>query len=133
MALYSNDIDWLGGGNAQKLDGSVMQYMPSTGSGSSFGSLFNRDNAGLALGALQGLSALLGGFGGFQQNKMAKKQLGLARDQFNFQKDLANRNYANELSAFNTALEDRINARAAQEGRDQNYVNDYLSKNRLQG
>lgn len=93
----------------------------------------NRDNAGLALGALQGISALLGGFGGLQQNKMAKKQLNLARDQFNFQKDFANRNYANELSAFNTAMEDRINARAAQEGRGQEYVNDYMNRNRLQG
>jgi len=133
MAVYSNDIDWLGGGNAQKLSGNVMQYVPSTGSSSSFGGWFNRDNAGLALGALQGISALLGGFGGLQQNKMAKKQLNLARDQFNFQKDFANRNYANELSAFNTALEDRINARAAQEGRDQTYVNDYLSRNQLRG
>lgn len=133
MAVYSNDIDWLGGGNAQKLDGKVMQYKPSTGSSSSFGDWFNRDNAGLALGALQGLSGLLGGFGALQQNKMAKKQLGLARDQFDFQKDFANRNYANELSAFNTAMEDKINARAAQEGRDQNYVNDYLNRNRLQG
>ena len=93
----------------------------------------NRDNVGMALGGLRGIAALLGGFGGLQQNKMAKKQLNLARDQFNFQKDLANRNYANELAAFNTAMEDRINARAAQEGRDQNYVNDYLNRNRLQG
>jgi len=132
MALYSNNIDWLNNSNTG-VGGDVLQYMPSTSSNSSFGNLFNRDNAGLALGALQGISALLGGFGGLQQNKMAKKQLNLARDQFAFQKDFANRNYANELSAFNTAMEDRINARAAQEGRDQTYVNDYLSRNQLRG
>lgn len=97
------------------------------------GNIFNSDNAQLALGGLQGLSALLGAFGGMNQNKMLKKQLGLARDQFNFQKDITNRNYANQLQAFNTALEDRINARASQEDRPEGYVEDYLNKHRLQG
>lgn len=123
-------IDWL---STTKYE-DPLQYTGSGGSstGSSLDWL-NRDNAGLALGTLQGISALLGGFGALNQNKMAKKQLNLARDQFNFQKDFANRNYANELSAFNTAMEDRINARAAQEGRDQTYVNDYLNRNQLRG
>lgn len=97
------------------------------------GDVFNTDNAQLGLGALQGISALLGAFGGMNQNKMMKKQLGLARDQFNFQKDITNRNYANQLQAFNTALEDRINARASQENRPEGYVEDYLNKHRLQG
>lgn len=130
MDLYSNNINWRNNSNTG-VGGDVLEYVGN--SGSDWGSLFNRDNAKLGVGALQGIAALLGGFGGLQQNKMAKKQLNLARDQFNFQKDFANRNYANELAAFNTAMEDRINARAAQEGRGQEYVNDYLSRNRLQG
>ncbi|WP_244832395.1 hypothetical protein [Caballeronia sp. TF1N1] len=42
--------------------------------------------------------------------------LGLAKDQFSFQKDMANKNYTNSVSAYNTSLEDRANARASVDG-----------------
>lgn len=85
----------------------------------------------LGLQGLSGLSQLLGAFGAFGQNKQAKKQLGLMRDQFSFAKDMANKNYSNQLSAFNTALEDRIRSRSVMEGRDEPYVQEYLQKHSL--
>jgi hypothetical protein len=42
--------------------------------------------------------------------------LGLAKDQFGFQKDMAQKNYANSVSSYNTSLEDRANSRASVDG-----------------
>lgn len=133
--MAANDpIDWFSTTNPRIMNNSTLQFNPSSlSSNNSWGDIFNRDNLGLAMGGLQGLGSILGAFGSMGQNKIMKKNLKLARDQFNFQKDLANKNYANELSAFNTAMEDRINTRASQEGRDQQYINDYLNKHQLRG
>lgn len=54
---------------------------------------------------LQGLSSLAGLYTGF-------KSLGLAKDQFNFQKDFANTNLNNSIQSFNNGLEDRLRTRA---------------------
>lgn len=97
------------------------------------GDVFNTGNAQLGLGALQGVSALLGAFGGMNQNKMMKKQLNLARDQFAFQKDVTNRNFANQLQAFNNALEDKVRSRAAQENRPDGYAEQYFEDHKLRG
>lgn len=113
---------------------------PETYSGFNFTGTANSGNSGgmsfdqigsLGLQGLSGLSELLGAFGAFGQNKQAKKQLGLMRDQFNFAKDMANKNYSNQVSAFNTALEDRVKARSVMEGRDDSFVQDYLQKHSL--
>jgi hypothetical protein len=42
--------------------------------------------------------------------------LGLAKDQFGFQKNMAEKNYTNSVSSYNTSLEDRANARASVDG-----------------
>lgn len=113
---------------------SGFNFAGTANSGTPTGSLggMSYDQMGsLGLQGLSGLSQLLGAFGAFGQNKQAKKQLGLMRDQFNFAKGMANKNYSNQVSAFNTALEDRVRARGVMEGRDDSYVQDYLQKHSL--
>ena len=54
---------------------------------------------------LQGLGSLANLYTGF-------KSLGLAKDQFNFQRDTANTNLNNQIQTYNTGLEDRLRTRA---------------------
>lgn len=86
-----------------------------------FGSLDFTDKAGLAL---QGLSTIGGLYAAFQQ-------LGLAKKQFNFQKQAWDTNLGNQIKSYNTALEDRARARAAMEGQSQEQANTYIEQNRM--
>lgn len=61
----------------------------------------------LGLG-VQGLSTVAG-------LVMGLKQLGLANKQFNFQKQFATTNLANQVKSYNTALSDRLRSRAVME------------------
>lgn len=61
----------------------------------------------LGLG-LQGLSTVAG-------LVMGLKQLSLANKQFNFQKQFATTNLANQVKSYNTALSDRLRSRAVME------------------
>lgn len=83
---------------------------------------------GLNLGTLgagfQGLSAL----SGFLQGN---KALNLAKDQFKFQKGLANTNLNNSIKSYNTALEDRLTARGAMQGDDPAATQERIDRNRL--
>ena len=77
------------------------------------------------LGAgIQGLGAI----GGMMQNRKAMK---LAKDQFKFAKNFANTNLNNQIKSYNTALEDRANARAVMENRDQSSAQAYIDKHKL--
>ena len=76
--------------------------------------------AGLALGAIQTLGSL---WNSFQQNKLAKKSLALQTRAFET-------NLANQTQTYNTALEDRINARYATEGRSSEAAG-YIERNKL--
>ena len=77
------------------------------------------------LGAgIQGLGAI----GGLMQNRKAMK---LAKDQFKFAKEFANTNLNNQIKSYNTALEDRANARAIMENRDQSSAQAYIDKHKL--
>ena len=76
--------------------------------------------ASLALGAIQTLGSL---WNSFQQNKLAKKSLALQERAFET-------NLKNQTQTYNTALEDRINARYATEGRTQEAAS-YIEKNKL--
>lgn len=75
----------------------------------------------LGLGALSSFGNLMGAF---QSNRLAK-------DQFNFTKDVTNTNLTNQIKSYNTALEDRARSRAAAENRDQSYADDYVARNRM--
>lgn len=77
--------------------------------------------AGLILGGIQTLGSL---WNSYQQHKIAKEQLGLARRTFET-------NLQNNRQTYNTALEDRIRARHNTEGRSAGETNRYLEENRL--
>jgi len=82
---------------------------------------FNTNNMQLVLGGVQMLGNL---WNSYQQHKIAKEQLGLARETFET-------NLANNRQTYNTALEDRIRARHNTEGRASSETDAYLSEHSL--
>ena len=74
---------------------------------------------------IQGLGSLAGAFGNLY---MGNKALKFAKDQFNFQKDLANTNLNNSIKSYNTKLGDIANTRSVMEtgstGKYDNWYND---------
>ena len=96
--------------------------LPSGGAaGSGFG--FNLGTAGLALDGLKTLGSLFASF----------KTLSLANKQFQFQKAFTEKNMANQVSTYNTALADRARSRAAVEGQSAAQSQAYIDQNRLKG
>lgn len=77
------------------------------------------------------LGSIISGIGTLGNLWGSSRALGLARDQFNFQKDFANTNLVNQIKSYNTALEDRARSRAAVEGQSQDVAQAYIDKNRL--
>lgn len=73
---------------------------------------------------LQGLQTIAGIVNANKVNK-------LARDQFNFQKGVANTNLNNTISSYNTRLSDRARSRGFVEGQSQSQIDDYINKNKL--
>lgn len=136
MPLGASDLNY--GMAAPMVVGStpiVPQALPS-GLGTAAGAVPNFNGAGAMGGqglsgiqmgglALSGLQTLGNLWMGFQANKLAKQQL-------NFQKDAFSANFANSVSGYNTALEDRIRSRAVTEGRPEGYADSYLDKHKLQ-
>lgn len=75
------------------------------GEGKDFG--LNLDTAKLGFGSLQALAGL---WGGLQTQK-------LARESFDFSKQFAEKNLANQTKSYNDKVTDRLNARARVSGR----------------
>lgn len=73
---------------------------------------------------LTGLGTLGDLWGSFQSNK-------LARDSFNFQKGMAEKNYANQIKSYNTALTDRATTRGFVQGDTADTTQQYISDNKL--
>ena len=71
-----------------------------------------------------GLSTLGNLWGSFQSNK-------LARDSFNFQKGMAEKNYANQIKSYNTALTDRATTRGFVQGDSADTTQQYINNNKL--
>ncbi|QWY83522.1 putative structural protein [Rhizobium phage RHph_X2_28B] len=94
--------------------------MGGAGSGG-FGGLMSLDGLKLIGGGLSTIGNL---WNAFQAQK-------LAREQFNFQKNFANKNLANQIQSYNTALEDRARSRGFTEGQSQEQIDSYVDKNRL--
>ena len=81
----------------------------------------NMDMAKLGIGGLQSLASLWG----------SQKALGLANAQFDFSKQMAEKNYGNSVASYNTTLSDRAASRGAMQGQSQQDVQNYINKNSL--
>lgn len=81
-------------------------------------------NLGTAGMAIQGIAALGNLWMSYQANK-------LARDNFNFQKDVTETNIAHKIQSYNTALGDRARSRGVMEGQTQSQVDQYVNDNKL--
>ena len=73
---------------------------------------------------LTGLSTLGNLWGSFQSTKLAK-------DSFNFQKGMAEKNYANQIKSYNTALTDRATTRGFVQGDSTEATQQYINDNKL--
>lgn len=92
---------------------------PAAQQGSGF---WSKDGgAGLLLGGVQVLGNL---WNSYQANKIAREQMGFAREQWNT-------NLENQTQTYNTALEDRIRARHFTEGKSSGETQAYLDQNKL--
>lgn len=100
---------------------SVMGKPGVGGAGTGIG--WNTETLGLGV---QGLAAIGGLYNALQSNKLAKEQ-------FNFTKEVTNTNLNNQIKTFNTTMEDRARARARLDGREdtEGYTQDYMNKNRI--
>ena len=79
---------------------------------------------GIGLQGLQALAGLWTAYNGTQSLKLAKSA-------YNTQKDLAYKNLGNSIKSYNTALSDRLRARAAMETGDKNAYDDQIKENEL--
>lgn len=79
----------------------------------------------------QGLGSLLQGIGALSSIFTTNKQIGLAEDNLNFQKEAYNTNLANQISTYNTNLEDRIRGRYSTADQSEAQIQSYLDKNKL--
>ena len=73
---------------------------------------------------MQGLGTLGNLWGSFQSQK-------LARDSFDFQKGMAEKNYANQIKSYNTALTDRSTSRGFVQGDSADTTQQYINNNKL--
>lgn len=91
------------------------------------GGIFGLGGAGGG-GGLSMITGALGTIGNLWNAFQAQK---LAKEQFSFTKDFANRNLANSIASYNTALSDRARARGFTEGQTQDQINAYVNSNKL--
>lgn len=109
--LGSSTSSWWDGFN----NGLKNTFLNSDGS-------WNLQNIGAGI---QGLGSLASAFGNLY---MGNKALKFAKNQFNFQKDLANTNLNNSIKSYNTKLGDIANTRSVMEtgstGKYDNWYND---------
>lgn len=81
-------------------------------------------NLPTAMLGLEGLGTLGGLWGSFQSTKLAK-------DAFNFQKGMTEKNYANQIKSYNTALTDRATTRGFVQGDSSAETQQYINDNKL--
>ena len=74
---------------------------------------------------------VLGGIGTLGNLWAAWQAQNLAKEQFNYQKDITDTNLANQIQSYNTALSDRINARGFMQGDEQSTIDQYIEENSL--
>lgn len=100
--------------------------MPGAGgvTGGNSGGFFGGSGIDVAKLALGGLSTIGSLWTAWQANKLAK-------DQFKFTKDITNANLANQISAYNTSLEDKARSRSAQENQAPGTAEAYIAGHKL--
>lgn len=98
-----------------RMDGPVQGWMKGSGIG------LNMPTFNLGVGALNTIGGL---WAASNAAKMAKKQ-------FQFSKNFANANLANQTQSYNTAISDRARSRGAVEGQSASQIADYITKNSL--
>lgn len=108
------------GSAAELVHGDSIKKLMNPGGGF-FGGMSGLDKVKLGLDAFTSLAGLYGSF----------KQLGIARDALNMQKEFGNANLNNQIKSYNTALADRSRARAAMEGQTPEQAQAYIDANRL--
>lgn len=86
---------------------------------------------GTGMNGMQFAQAAVGGLQSLGNLWMGLKSLNLAKKQFNFSKDFANTNLANQTKVYNTNLADRENSRAVVEGLSPDQARSYISSNSL--
>lgn len=86
---------------------------------------WNLQNIGAGI---QGLGSLASAFGNLY---MGNKALKFAKDQFNFQKDLANTNLNNSIRSYNTKLGDIANTRSVMETGSTGKYDNWYNENKL--
>ena len=123
-SLYGNPTDAYGGmaswGNTPAAAGAIAA---PTGFADKLRG-FNSQYGSTITGGLQAASGLWGAYNGMQQTKLAKQQMANSLNQWN-------KSYANQVSSYNTRLEDRQNARVAAQGANQQDTASYMAKNQL--
>ena len=88
--------------------------------------------AGTPLGMNLGTANLvLGGIGTLGNLWAAFNAQKLAKEQFQYQKGITDTNLVNQIQSYNTALVDRIKARASVTGAGESEVNQYIADNSL--
>lgn len=80
---------------------------------------------------LDGIGSIMNGIGSAVSIYTALSNLGLAKDQFKFQKDAYNTNLKNQTQSYNTSLEDRTRARYHTQGGTSADVDSYLAQHSL--
>ena len=83
---------------------------------------------GMNIGTGQLLLGGVGTIGTLWASWQAQK---LAKEQFNYQKDITDTNLANQIQSYNTALSDRMAARGFVQGDSQSTIDQYIENNSL--
>lgn len=98
-----------------------LRGLGGTGKGLDSGLGLNIGTGQLALG---GLSTVANLWSAFQAQNLAKQQ-------FNFTKDFANANLANQIKSYNTRLEDKFNSRAVLQGEAPGWAQGQIDRNKM--
>lgn len=123
-AMGGKSLSMGGGAALQGWQGAApMQGVGMQGVQGGGGGMFGGGGGGL--NAVLGIVSTLGGlWSAFQQHKIAKEQLALARETWET-------NLANQTQTYNTALEDRIRSRYHTQGQSQGEADSYLKEHSL--
>lgn len=103
------DLSGLGGGNQQPMFNGANPFKWSSNTWSNLAS------------GLQGIGNLF----------MANRAYGLAKDQFNYQKNVTDTNMANQMKSYNTTLAGMARSRGVMEGQTEAQVQAFIDENKL--